>query len=496
MAGFPMPGQKIGPYLVVREIGRGPTGVVLEGALLEAGATAAPPGSERVALKVRTPATSLAEGLRTRYGADLDALAATRSPRLLPVVRVGVHDDRFLTVTPYVAGGDVAARLAFGPLDPTTTLEWATALAEGLAAVHGAGLVHGGVRAQNLLLPAPGAAPVLTDVGASLLDQEWLRPPGVATVVPPVPEGGPPTVAGDVWAAGWLIQSLAGSAPGPALAAVIRRATDPDPSRRYADGDALARALLLVPAVDVDTGPAVHELASRRRRRAALLAVGGLAAVAVAGGAVALLGHRGAPPAARAEVVVPSPTASSAPVVDTAPPDRPRVSGAAGYRSVVFSVRAPAGASRGVRLQVDRGSGWEDVATRTVTVSTTAGGEQACLRARSVLGGRNSTPTRACARSEAPELTTVRHPDCLIDGLYRQVCYTLVARGFAPEQDDELVFSVDGRPMGTATVHIGRDGTGTLPGGQHFHFADSDAGATARIVMAGITHTWQVDRRS
>lgn len=475
MSRFPMPGDRMGPFLVVREIGRGPTGVVLE--CLDTGA---PAGRERVAMKVRTPLTTLAADLRDRYGADLDRLAAVGSPRLLPVLRVGVHDGRLLTLTPYVAGGDVGARLAEGPLPPTTALAWATALADGLAAVHRAGLVHGGVRAANLLVPEVGD-PVLTDVGGSLLAQPWLRPPGVPEASPSVPL----SAADDVRAAGALIAALAGEGAGPALREVVRRATAAEDAERYPDGEALARALRLVPPGELPRTGA----GGRRRRPTARLALGGLAA-AVAAVVVALaVRHEAAPPPA-AEAATPS--GPSATAVDAAGPAAPAMTHAPGYRSVVFTLARAGGAE----VQVERAGTWTTVATRTVTVPTAAGGDRACLRARSVLDGRAGAPRRDCGQSQPPELTTERHPDCLIDGTYRQVCYTLIARGFAPGEDDRLTFSVDGRPMGTAVVHIGRDGTGTLPGGQHFHFADSDAGATARITMGGLTHTWRVDRRS
>lgn len=477
MSGFPMPGHRIGPFLVVREIGRGPTGVVLE--CLD---TTAAAGPARVAMKVRTPSTTLPEGLHSRYRADLDRLAAVGSPRLLPVLRVGIHEGRLLTVTPYVAGGDAAARLAAGPLPAATALAWATALAEGLAAVHAAGLVHGGVRASNLLV-RPEGDPVLTDVGGSLLTQAWVRPPGPAA--PPDEAGADAvarTAADDVRAAGVLIAALAGDAAGAALDEVIRRATAADPAQRYPDGDALARALRVVPPGEL---PRSGEERSLRRRRTTRLAVGGLVAAAAAAAVVAALAHdRTPPPAAEAA------TGSATTVGATRPP-APRVSHAPSYRSVVFTLTPVDGAT----VQVDRGDGWRTVATRTVTLPTRVGGDRACLRVRSLLHGRAGAPRGDCGRSQPPELTVERHPDCLVDGAFRQVCYTLIARGLTPGEDDRLTFSVDGRSMGTAVVHIGRDGTGTLPDGQHFHFADADAGATARITMAGLSHSWRVDRR-
>ncbi|MGN6250421.1 MAG: protein kinase [Marmoricola sp.] len=486
MSGFPMPGHRVGPYRVVREIGRGPRGVVLEALDTRPDPQVGPP---RVAIAVRTPETLLREDLVARYGADLDRLAATRSSRLLPVLSVGAHDDRLLAVSPYAAGGSVADRLAAGPLDPAVVLPWATALADGLAAVHEAGLVHGHVCATNLLLPGDDGLPLLADVGGAQLAQDWLRPPGVAEE-PQDPES--PSAARDVRDAGRLVLALAHGAPGPALAEVVDRALDPEPARRYADGAALARALRLVPREDRAV-PALDRAA--RRRVLAVVAASAAAVLAVGAAVVALSArHDGAEPAAAQRAALPTgaPT-TDAPVARsvTAAPARPRLRGAPAYRSVVFTLEAPATGG----LQVDRGEGWTDVATRTVTVPTRAGGDRACLRARTVLDGRTSAPARACAASAPPELTTVRQPDCLIDGAYRQVCYSLVARGFAPGTDEQLAFSVAGRPEGTVTIHLGRDGSGTLPAGQHFHFADGDAGATARIEMAGLSHTWQVAAR-
>jgi hypothetical protein len=85
---------------------------------------------------------------------------------------VGVYDvfpDRHppTLVLEHVAGGSLAERVeAEGPLGPERAIELACQLLEGLAAIHGQGIVHRDVKPSNVLLTEGGQAKV-TDLGVA-----------------------------------------------------------------------------------------------------------------------------------------------------------------------------------------------------------------------------------------------------------------------------------------------------------------------------------------
>ncbi|MBT9554988.1 MAG: sigma 54-interacting transcriptional regulator [Myxococcales bacterium] len=124
-------------------------------------------------------------------------------------------------------------------------------LLDALAYVHAAGLVHGDVKPQNVVLmghdPASDPAaerapfPVLVDFGLSSRAGDALRG-GTAHFVPPElrRQGATAIPAGDLWA---LARAFDGAAVEPDLRALLDRCGELDPERRPADG-AAAMALL------------------------------------------------------------------------------------------------------------------------------------------------------------------------------------------------------------------------------------------------------------
>jgi hypothetical protein len=223
-----------------------------------------------------------------------------------------------------------------------------------------------------------------------------------------------------------------------------------------------------------------------RRRRTPLL-VGGVAVVALlAAGGSWYWGHQRADDGAKASGTTSSTTnATDGPAV-------PTVEAAPAYRAVAFTLTP---AKEGL-VEVDLGKGWQATDASSVQVPTAAGGQKACLKARTTTAsGEHSRTVEVCGTSSPPTLRAVRvRPDCIVQG-FPQVCYRLEARGFRTGTDPVLEFIVDNRAAGNATIHIGRDGTGTLPGGQRFHFADGDAGKTAIITLSGHTYRWKVAHR-
>ncbi|MER6397848.1 protein kinase [Kitasatospora sp. NPDC059973] len=145
--------------------------------------------------------------------------AAPVHPRLLQGVGAFVEGDLLRTVEEWPAGVLLADLAAAGPVAPYRAAELAADLAGALRALHEAGLTHGNLTAESVLVCEDGAAllgGLLPGVAEEALAEELGGPGGRrryevrATLVGAVAErwpldGGP---AGDCWALGVLLHRL------------------------------------------------------------------------------------------------------------------------------------------------------------------------------------------------------------------------------------------------------------------------------------------------
>jgi serine/threonine protein kinase len=140
-------------------LGDGPVAKVLAGVH--------PTTGDAYALKV-FPA-KLDRRTRHRVRAELASLAAVRdrAPLLVADAVEELTDGRAALRMELCAQSLPELLDSFGPLSTEDTVALGGALAEALVAVHGAGLVHGGVTPGNVLFRASGE-PVLSDAGPAL----------------------------------------------------------------------------------------------------------------------------------------------------------------------------------------------------------------------------------------------------------------------------------------------------------------------------------------
>jgi tRNA A-37 threonylcarbamoyl transferase component Bud32 len=302
-------GHVIGRWRIVRHLGTGGTASVYEARHTEL--------PRRAALKVLHHRYAYSHEMRSRFLREGRAAASLAHPHVVTVHDVGVADDHLFLVMDLLDGEALRDRVRRdGPLPPATLVALFAPIADALAAVHAAGIVHRDVSPANLFVvrdPASAAERlVLLDFSSAHLDEPASDAPltrsqsllGTPAYMSPeqcrgarnldartdlfslgavlfLAATGHAPFSGDTWQS-LLVDVLSGkrtppshydpSIP-PALEALIERAMAHDPARRFPDALALRDALL---ALDLRP-PRV-----RRPRLLAALALAALGAVAAA----------------------------------------------------------------------------------------------------------------------------------------------------------------------------------------------------------------------
>jgi predicted Ser/Thr protein kinase len=186
--------RKIGRYRLTEKIGEGGMGVVYLGT---------GPDGRQVAVKVLGPAVASDPNARRRLAREVDTMRRVRNRFVAEVVDADVAGGAPYIVTRFVPGQTLEEIVrANGPLRGAALDSLAEGLAEALAAIHAAGVVHRDLKPGNVMLS--DGHPVVIDFGiAHVPDSTRLTKTGLVMgtpgyLAPEVIEGGTASGASDV----------------------------------------------------------------------------------------------------------------------------------------------------------------------------------------------------------------------------------------------------------------------------------------------------------
>ncbi|MCC6741523.1 MAG: protein kinase [Planctomycetia bacterium] len=223
----------IGPYRILRELGRGGMGVVYR--------ALDPQLRREVALKVLLAGADASDQAVERFRREASLLARVGAhPHLVQVHDVGREEGRMYFTMDYIEGTSLRGRLdREGVLEPREAARIAAEVASALEAAHRAGVVHRDVKPHNILLGADGGA-FLTDFGLAreaaggrglTVTGDVLGTPAYMSPEQAAGQGARPGPGTDVWSLGaTLFEMLTGRTPftGDSPAEILRQVVQED----------------------------------------------------------------------------------------------------------------------------------------------------------------------------------------------------------------------------------------------------------------------------
>ena len=127
------------------------------------------------------------------------AMARVTHPAVAQIHGVETWRGRPFLVVEFLSGGTLADRFRRGPLPAPRAATIATALADGLAALHEVGYVHGDVKPSNIGFTADGTSKLLDFGLARLANDATVAGGTLRYLSPEVLDGRPADSADDVW---------------------------------------------------------------------------------------------------------------------------------------------------------------------------------------------------------------------------------------------------------------------------------------------------------
>jgi len=155
-------GQHVGPYIVVRQAGRGGMGRVYQATDSRLGRT--------VALKALPPDLAQDPSQRERLRREARALAALHHPGICAVYALEEFGGELFMIAEFVEGETLREEIARGPRPSReSVIALAQELSAALASAHAKGVVHRDVKPENVIRARDGHLRVL-DFGLARVD--------------------------------------------------------------------------------------------------------------------------------------------------------------------------------------------------------------------------------------------------------------------------------------------------------------------------------------
>lgn len=264
--------QRLGKYRIEKRLGSGGFATVYRAMDTIEGL--------RVALKI-PHADNINPDVLNDFRREVRLAVQLEHPNILPLKNASFIGGHFVIAFPL--GERTLAERLEKRMALSTALSYAEQLLAAIAFAHRQRIIHCDIKPENLIL-FPDGRLKLTDFGIAKVAQKTVRGSGTGTVGYMAPEQamGKPSLRSDVFSAGLVIyRMLTGQWPEwpfewpppgyqrlrgrthPEVIAVLRKAIDPNPRKRFRDAELMLKAFL--PA----KGKALRLAARKRRRKAA-----------------------------------------------------------------------------------------------------------------------------------------------------------------------------------------------------------------------------------
>ncbi len=254
-------GDRLGRYEILGPIGAGGMGEVWRALDTEL--------DRQVAVKILPESFASDENRLERFQREAKALAALTHPNLLDIYDVGATDGIHYAVTELLEGDTLRERITPTGLPWQKVTAIGAAVADGLAAAHGRGIIHRDIKPENLFLTADGRVKIL-DFGLASVHEEASPDARTATITeagtvmgtpgymsPEQVKGQPADTRSDIFSLGCVIYEMAsghrafgGDTGAEVIAAILKE----EPPQLSSSGA----------AVPVDLERAVHRCLEKR----------------------------------------------------------------------------------------------------------------------------------------------------------------------------------------------------------------------------------------
>jgi tetratricopeptide (TPR) repeat protein len=254
-------GDRLGRYEILGPIGAGGMGEVWRARDTEL--------DREVAVKVLPESFASDENRLERFQREARALAALSHPNLLEIYDVGSTNGIHYAVTELLEGDTLRERITPTGLPWPKVTAIGAAVADGLAAAHGRGIIHRDIKPENLFITADGRVKIL-DFGLAAVHGETSPDARTATITeagtvmgtpgymaPEQVKGQPADARSDIFSLGCVIYEMASghrAFGGDTGAEVIAAILKDEPPQLSSSGA----------AVPVDLERAVHRCLEKR----------------------------------------------------------------------------------------------------------------------------------------------------------------------------------------------------------------------------------------